>query len=239
MRSGDALTLALSDAEVHIWQANLALSPSDCQQFAQTLSADEQARAGRLRFQRDRDRFIVSRGTLRALLGRYLEVSPERIRFNYSDKGKPALAHEFAGSGLEFNLSHSEDLMVCAIARQQPIGIDLEYLRPVADLANLTQRFFSPQEHAAIHTFAGDRCLQSFFQHWTCKEAVLKAAGGGLMSLSAIEVCLLNETAKLVRWGNDAQAAHTWLLQLFRPAPNYVAAVAINAPERTIVFRQW
>lgn len=229
--------LVPTDAEIHVWQVGLARSSIDGQRLAQTLAADEQARAERFRFPRDRDRFIVSRGTLRTLLGRYLTIAPEQVQFRYSNNGKPALASEFARFGLEFNLSHSEDLMVCAIAKQQQVGIDLEYLRPVADLENLTQRFFSPQEHAAIHALTGDRCLRSFFQHWTCKEAVLKAAGDGLMSLSAIEVCLLGETA-LIHWGTEASPS-TWSLQLFTPAPDYVAAVAVNAPARSLVLRQW
>ncbi|XHX80478.1 MAG: 4'-phosphopantetheinyl transferase family protein [Stenomitos frigidus ULC029] len=230
------MSLTLTETEIHVWQANLARSPNDCQQLAQTLSADERARAERFRFPRDRDRFIASRGTLRTLLGRYLKTSPDRVQFCYGDKGKPALAEPLASIGLEFNLSHSEDLMVCAIADRQPIGIDLEYLRPVADLENLTQRFFTPREHAAIHALEGDRCLRSFFQHWTCKEAVLKATGNGLMSLSAIEVCLQHDTAKLVQH-KDAQTI-PWSLQLFTPAPGYVGAVAMNALERSLIHRE-
>ncbi|MBD2073800.1 4'-phosphopantetheinyl transferase superfamily protein [Phormidium sp. FACHB-592] len=230
------MSLTLTETEIHVWQANLVRSSNDCQQLAQTLSPDEKTRAERFRFPRDRDRFIVSRGTLRTLLGRYLNTSPDRVQFRYGDKGKPALAEPLASVGLEFNLSHSEDLMVCAVAYQQAIGIDLEYFRPVADLENLTQRFFTPQEHAAIHALEGDSCLRSFFQHWTCKEAVLKATGNGLMSLSAIEVCLQHDTAKLVR--HDNASARAWSLQLFTPAPNYIGAVAMNAPERSLVYRE-
>jgi len=235
--SGDIVSLAPTETEIHVWRANLAVSSNDYQQLAQTLSADERARAERFRFPRDRDRFIVSRGTLRTLLGRYLNTSPDHVQFRYGDKGKPALVEPLASMGLEFNLSHSEDLMVCAIAHQQAIGIDLEYLRPVTDLENLTQRFFTPREHAAIHALEGDRCIRSFFQHWTCKEAVLKATGNGLMSLSAIEICLQHDTAKLVQH-NDASAP-AWSLQLFTPAPGYIGAVAINAPKRSLIHREY
>lgn len=228
------VSLTLAETEIHVWRANLALSSNDCQQLAQLLSADERARAERFRFPRDRDRFIVSRSTLRTLLGRYLNTSPDRVQFCYGDKGKPALTEAFAAFGLEFNLSHSEDLMVCAIAHQQAIGIDLEYLRPVADLENLTQRFFTPREHATIHALGGDRCIYSFFQHWTCKEAVLKATGNGLMSLSAIEVCLEHNTVMVQ---HNGPLAPVWSIQLFTPAPGYVGAVAINAPERSLIHQ--
>ncbi len=230
--------LALAD-EVHLWQASLVVSASELQQYAQSLSADEQTRADRFRFPRDSHRFIASRGILRALLGRYLKTSPEELQFCYSKQGKPALAAAFATFGLEFNLSHSEDLMVCAIARDCRIGIDLEYLRPVANLEDLTQRFFAPREHTAIHALPDELRLRSFFQHWTCKEALLKATGDGLMSLSAIEVCLERETAKLISWSSVAQPANEWSLQLFTPRSGYVAAVAMEALDRSIAFWQW
>ncbi len=79
--SGDVLSLTPTETEIHVWQVNLAVSSNDCQQLAPLLSADERARAERFRFPRDRDRFIVSRGTLRTLLGRYLNTSPDRIQF--------------------------------------------------------------------------------------------------------------------------------------------------------------
>ena len=234
----DSASLALPETEIHIWQASLAVTPSALQHFARTLSPDEQTRADRFRFPHDSHRFIASRGILRTLLGRYLQTPPEQLQFCYSASGKPALATHLA-NGLTFNLSHSEDLMLCAIAYSCCVGIDLEHLRPVNNLEDLTQRFFSPKEHAAIHTSPNDLRLRSFFQHWTCKEALLKATGEGLMSLSAIEISIDRNIAQLVSWSNAAQPLNSWLLELFTPAPNYIAAIASDARERSLVFRQW
>ncbi|MBW4695775.1 MAG: 4'-phosphopantetheinyl transferase superfamily protein [Lyngbya sp. HA4199-MV5] len=232
-------TFALGETEIHIWQAGLAVSPDDREQFAQTLSVDEHARADRFRFSRDAHRFIVSRGILRALLGRYLQLPPDQIQFSYSDRGKPSLANPSTAVELTFNLSHSEDWMVCAIARGCRVGIDLEAIHPVPNLADLTQRFFSPREHAVIHTLSDERRLRSFFQHWTCKEALLKATGDGLMSLSTIAVCIEDDQATLVSWSHAVQPVGPWRLQLFAPAPNCVAAIAADSLDRSIVFWQW
>lgn len=230
--------LALLATEIHIWQASLAVTSSELHQFTLTLSVDEQKRADRFRFPRDSHRFIVSRGILRALLGRYLQTPPEQLQFCYGDHGKPALTSDLA-NGLTFNISHSEELMLCAIARGCHVGIDLEYLRPVNNLEELTQRFFSPQEHAAIHALPEASRLRSFFQHWTCKEALLKASGDGLMNLSAIALHIHSDTAQLISWNDAVRSVNSWSVQLFTPAPSCVAAIAADSRERSLSLRQW
>ena len=230
--------LPLLETEIHIWQAHLAVTPAALQQFACTLSSDEQQRAERFRFPHDSHRFIASRGILRALLGRYLQIPPEQLQFCYGTSGKPALSNDRA-NGLTFNISHSEDLMLCAIARCGCVGIDLEYLRPVNNLEDLTQRFFSAQEHAAIHALPSASRLRAFFQYWTCKEALLKATGEGLTSLSAIEIRMIDHVAHLVRWNNTEGSASSWFLELFTPTPEYVAAIAADLQGRSLVFQQF
>ena len=239
MRHNEALaTLAKLETEIHIWQADLAVAPGALQQFASTLSPDEEQRAERFRFSRDSHRFIASRGILRALLGHYLQLPPKQLQFRYSASGKPALANHLA-QGLTFNLSHSEDLMLCAIAHDCCVGIDLEHLRLINNLEDLTQRFFSPGEHAAIHALPNALRLRSFFQHWTCKEALLKATGEGLMSLSTIELCITKDAVRLVHWNKPERSVSAWFLEQFAPMPDYVAAIAADTRERSLVFQEW
>lgn len=83
--------------EVHVWRAALNIKDSHVQSLRQTLTADERARAERFHFLKDRDHFIVARGLLRAILGRYLDIDPSRLRFSYSAYGKPSLARESGG----------------------------------------------------------------------------------------------------------------------------------------------
>src|ERR1700722_9480355 len=92
----------------------------------------------------DRNRFVVARGVLRELLGRYLQQSPESLAFSYGPHGKPALSGEYASSGLWFNLSHSAGLAVYAIARERNLGIDVEHIRPESAGDEIAERFFSP-----------------------------------------------------------------------------------------------
>src|SRR5581483_9500269 len=83
---------SLDNREAHVWAASLAQNAELISRFSKTLSADELDRAGRFHFDRDRRRFIAGRGLLRAILGRYLDREPVRLQFDYSPRGKPALA---------------------------------------------------------------------------------------------------------------------------------------------------
>ncbi|MGA7937659.1 MAG: 4'-phosphopantetheinyl transferase superfamily protein [Kovacikia sp.] len=229
--------LTLPPHVIHIWRASLNLSPLQLGELAQTLSTDELQRADRFRFESDRHRFIAARGTLRAILGRYLEIAPGQIQFHYAVHGKPAIAMPATDPAprpfLEFNLSHSQDLMVCAITRHNRVGIDLEYLHPIPNLEGLTRRFYSAQEYSAIQGLSADQQVRSFFQHWTCKEAFLKAIGEGLGELSQVEVLIDAEQAQLIQCPEQASPLQQWLLHLFTPAPGYIAALAgdLAAPE--------
>src|ERR1700730_18249872 len=81
----------LGPREVHIWAIALDQPSARVSAFSDTLSPDEQIRAGRFHFDRDRNRFIVGRGWLRALLGQYLGCAPAQLQFDYGNRGKPAI----------------------------------------------------------------------------------------------------------------------------------------------------
>ena len=209
--------LKLQNHEVHVWRAALDRSPELTQFFAKSLSADEQTRADRFRFEQHRQRFITGRGILRSLLGRYLQIAPDQLQFNYSDKGKPALANQT----LQFNLAHSQGLALIAVSLDRPVGVDLEQIRAIADLNLLTQRFFSLTEHAAICNLPLDQQPKAFFRYWTCKEAYLKATGDGLSKLKGLEISL--ESSRSACLANVSQ--NEWHLQELAPAEGFVGAI--------------
>src|SRR5947199_10750328 len=117
-------SLLLDRDEVHVWRATLDLPISRLQALEQILAADERTRANKFHFPEDRMHFIVARGVLRAILGRYLSRDPRTLQFCYNQYGKPTLAGEASSGSLFFNVSHSHGMALYAISYIQTIGID-------------------------------------------------------------------------------------------------------------------
>lgn len=169
---------ALDDAAVHLWRLDLV--GGNDRQCWDCLDTEERARAERFRVDKARNAYVRTRGTLRVLLGHYLERDPARIALVSNSHGKPRLADTGEDRGLVFNLSHSEDRALLAFARDTALGVDLESLRPRHDLEGLAKICLSPEEMARWNTAAAEARLPEFIRLWVCKEAFVKAVGRGI-----------------------------------------------------------
>jgi len=229
----------LDASNVHVWVARLDPSPAELRAFASTLSADEMERARRFHFERDQSSFIAARGVLRAILGAYLQVDSGRIEFSYGSQGKPALMGPDAD--LSFNLSHSDDVAFVALTRRRTIGVDIERMKPFAEVADVTRTIFSARELAEFWALPPDDQQVSFFSAWTRKEAFVKATGLGFsMSVKEVEVSFApGEEAQLVRLNGSAGLAAGWTLRDL-PAPDgFKAAFAVPGVVRRVVREEW
>jgi 4'-phosphopantetheinyl transferase len=222
--------LTLADDEVHTWRATLDLPLSLVEQLGGLLTADESDRAERFHFEKDRQHFIVGRGLLRIILGRYLRIAPERLRFFYNRYGKPFLAPEYGLHKLCFNMSHSGGLALFAITRNRDIGVDLERIRANLEYEEIAERFFSPEEVMGLHTIPTRMKVEVFFNCWTRKEAYIKAQGQGLsLPLDSFDVSFApGEPATLLATRDDPREASRWTLQELAPGQGYVGALAVR-----------
>ncbi len=194
--------------EVKIWSARFADFPLD----QKTLSPDEQERAARFKFDRDRIFFIIRRTLLRKVLGDHLSIEPAKIIFNCGPNGKPELPN------VHFNASHSNGQILIAIANQ-PIGVDLEYIRPMEDMNQIAVKFFSPPERALIKNET------DFFRIWARKEAFLKTTGEGLSDrLAKIDVTL--------------DSVEGISIQNLSISPDFAAALAIQGGSPKLKFEK-
>jgi 4'-phosphopantetheinyl transferase len=234
-------TLVLGLDEVHVWRANLDQTPSQIQSFRHNLATDEQARAERFHFERDREHFIVARGVLRAILGGYLKRAPEGLSFCYGSHGKPALAGESGGDAIRFNVSHSHGIALYAVTRGREVGVDLERIRFNLAVAEIAERFFSRREVAMLRTLPTEEQREAFFRSWTRKEAYLKARGEGLSSpLDQIDVSPASGKPDAVPGTQpDSSEASRWTFQELAPAPGYVAALAVEGHGWRLACWQW
>jgi 4'-phosphopantetheinyl transferase len=229
----------LADAGVHVWAAHLDRSGEEILSFERMLSPAERDRAGKFHFPRDRHRFISGRGLLRAALSAYLETAPGELQFIYGPAGKPALAGP-QSSALHFNLSHSGALLVLAVTRAGPVGIDVEHVRPLSEAETIADRFFSSDESAKWKRLPPDQKTAAFFNLWTRKEACLKALGHGLSDdlIRQTEVSFApGEAPRVLALSGNAPAAASWTLRELLPASGFAGAVAVAA--KNVQFTCW
>jgi 4'-phosphopantetheinyl transferase len=221
--------LSLGPGEAHVWAVRLDPAPERVEQLGRSLSEDEWARANRFRFEKHRRQYVVGRGALRTLLAAYTGTRPELIRFHYGPRGKPFLESPAAGD-LQFNLSNSDELALVGFVRGPEIGVDVEYLKPMPDCEQISERFFSESERQVLRGIPFPLKEEAFFNCWTRKEAYLKAVGEGLAApLDSFDVTLApGEPPRMLTLKGDAERASRWFFHHFRPAPDYVGALAIE-----------
>lgn len=232
---------ALGRDDVHVWRAPLDVKALLLQALQQTLSSDEQVRADRFHFQRDREHFIVSRGLLRTILGRYLGMEPSRLQFCYGRQGKPALESEPGRNAVSFNISHSAGIALFAFTRGRRIGVDIERIRNHLADGMVAERFFSPREVAVLRGLPEALQPEAFFNCWTRKEAYIKARGDGLfLLLDSFDVSLApGEPAVLLSTKGDPHEASRWSLQKLDPGADYVAALAVEGRDWRLKCWRW
>ena len=227
--------------EVHVFSLSLDPAAERLEDLASLLSADETDRASRFRFPRDRRRFVTGRASLRLILGACLGERPERVAFTYGERGKPALGARFKGAALSFNVSHSEDLGLVAVARGREVGVDVERRRPLRDAAAIAERFFSTREREELLALPEAEREAAFFAGWARKEAFIKATGEGLARpLDGFTVSLrAGEPARLTAVVDDPDEAARWSLVSLDPAPEFSAALVTRGGFRELRCNEW
>jgi 4'-phosphopantetheinyl transferase len=238
MKSEDSKTNAatLLKDDIHVWKVWLNFFNLELKNFWELLSSDEKTRAERFKFDIHRERFIASRGILRTLLGKYLQIQPQEINFRYTAHGKPYLDHN---TDLFFNASDSQNLAIYALTLNREIGVDVEYMKKI-DYLGIAERFFSPNEFQVLKNLPEDQKKQAFFNCWTRKEAFIKAIGEGLsFPLSDFNVSLVpGEAAMLIDIRGDKKAAQAWTMQSLDLADDYsVALVAEGKINNLLCFQ--
>jgi len=222
---------------VHVW--TIPLDRTNARGLRDVLSESERSRADRFMRAEHTHRFVIAHGSKRRILAVYAEQRPEQLRFVEGPHGKPAL--DGSVSGVEFNLSHSGDLALIAIARGYPVGVDVERRDPTLEHLDLAERFFSPAERAALQALSPDEeaVTTGFFACWSRKEAYLKATGYGISrGLHHFDVTLVpGIPARLIADRLDPQAVTRWELADLPMFSGYSAALVTVSPIHSILVR--
>ena len=233
--------VTLLSNEVHVWCVCLDLLSTCFEYLERVLSEDEVDRATRFYFDRHRKCFVITRGMLRIILSWYLKRKPSELCFCYNKYGKPALADMSGDLALNFNVSHSGRLALCAITAERKVGVDIESIRQSKNMEEIIMSFFSNQEKEAFSVLPEHMKQEAFFTCWTRKESYIKALGRGLSyPLHKFSVSIMpDEPAKLVEVEGEREEKNRWALKEMRPNPGYVAAVAAEDHSWCLRYWQW
>lgn len=173
----------LDSGHIHLWLAwpGEVTESRRLAEYRSLLSEEERQRQMRFYFERDRHRYLVTRAMVRTVLSKYSDVAPRDWRFAVNDYGKPSIAAEHTQArGIEFNLSHTDGLVVLGISRGRVLGVDVENVRAREIDLETADRFFASAEVAALRALPSQQQRQRFFDYWTLKESYIKARGMGL-----------------------------------------------------------
>lgn len=228
----------LTHDAIHVWKAKLSISLEQRALFWSFLSEDEQIKAKRFYFEKDRFSYIAGRGILRTLIGAYTKTEAGEIAFSYTKFGKPSLSNN---DSLHFNVSHSGSLALFAFTQKSMIGVDIEKMNPSIDFETITRRFFSKNEAKTVLNLPTQNRADAFYKCWTRKEAFIKGHGHGLsLPLDQFEVSILDENPvalKKVNW--SPSIVKEWRLYSFEPCEKYRAALIINGKMKHLSFLDW
>lgn len=233
---GDEL---LENGDVHVWRVDLSAAAAYATELECVLSSDERARAARYPLVGNRHRFVVSRAVLRCILSQYAEVAPEQLLFHYGPHGKPALANKGPIAGIGFNMSHSGDMALYAVAFGRAVGIDVEHQRPRENLMRIAERFFSIEECEALHALPEEARANAFYRCWTRKEAYVKARGDGIAAgLDTFSVSI-DEVARMLRSDEGPAEVARWTMAGISLGNGYVGALCIEGDEAAVSHFIW
>lgn len=221
---------------VRVHVVGLDVSPAERRRCAALLCDAERARAASFRFAADRDRYVVGRGMLRRILARSGAGPPERIVIAEGRWGKPAISPP---SALRFNVAHSGERALVAVAHGREVGVDVERVRPLADVMALGRRVCTPAELRQLTAVPMQHRSAALLRCWTRKEACVKSLGVGLRQpFDGFEVGAepdaRAETRTVVLTTVDVGRAVVALADVVLAGP-WVGAVAISAgPSGTV-----
>lgn len=163
---------SLATNEIHLWMVNpKQIAASDA--LRALLSDPEKQKVDRYRLPAAQHTALITRAFIRLILSQYAPLAPEQWQFSISALGKPEISN--SPIPLRFNLSHNDELIICAVCLDSDIGCDIENLGRKISVNAIAERFFSAQEAQSIKAQPN-----RFFEYWTLKEAFVKATGLGI-----------------------------------------------------------
>jgi 4'-phosphopantetheinyl transferase len=220
--------LASPDARIELFWGDLAPDAGVAAMLSAWLSPDERTRAARFGTDALRERYVIGRGTLRAALGRRVGVPPEAVGIARGRRGRPQLRDH---RDLDFNVSHTDRVMLIAIAHGPTVGVDVERRDRVINTTGIARRCLTDPERRALAELADDDARRRVLQLWTCKEAMSKATGDA-MSAPFARLDVAHAPGLRLCDGPPPYVPDAWALHEIAAPEAFFATLAVWSPAR-------
>lgn len=209
--------------DIEVLAVDTRAEPSEVNLLLGFLDPNERAHAQRFRRAEDRSRFVFRRAARRFVLAARAGVPANKLTLQVNAAGRPSLPYPMA---LDVSFSSTKSIAVIAVGQRYNVGVDVEYLRPISDVAAMVDLVMTPSEAAVIRDSPSWRSHVCFLRIWTRKEAWLKGIGVGLdFPLNKISV-EGNEAPRLISGAGKDNLTSGWRIASFVPVADCVAALA-------------
>lgn len=197
--------------------------------YRELLNDQERARMQRFLFERHRHIYLVAHALVRTTLSHYASIEAHAWQFVFNDHGRPDIDPSHGCGTLQFNLTHTNDLAVVAVARSD-VGVDAEDVTRRSSTIRVAEHFFAPDEVVQLHGMTDPDLTSRFFDFWTLKEAYIKARGMGLaLPLDAFMYDLRRLPTITIDFRPPIEdVAGHWRQVLHTPNPRHRIAVAMR-----------
>jgi len=232
--------------EVHVWYVMTDRLTDErlLSTYDGLMDPAERERNSRFVFASGRHEHLVTRALIRTTLSRYHPtVDPRAWQFTTNAFGRPELAGPLCEPRLRFNLSHTDGMIVCLVAVDREVGIDVENVtHRQVDGVEIADHYFSTTEVADLRVLPRSEQRDRFFDYWTLKEAYIKARGLGLqLPLDQFSFHLGDDGPIRISFGPGiADDPASWQFDLQRLSPSHRLALAVRRyDEPDLAVRIW
>jgi len=196
--------------------------------FGDLLTPEERERQARPTLLRRRREILLTRMLVRTVLSHHAGVDPREWRFGAAERGRPFIEHPALDQPLDFNLAHTEGMIVCLVSEHPGIGVDVEFLPRRSDLEGVAGHFFAVPEQAALMVLPKEERRARFFAYWTLKEAYIKARGQGLaLPLDGFWFDLAGDEPAISFDDRIEDDPERWRFRTVELSPDHLCSVAL------------
>lgn len=229
--SAAALILGACEAHLHVLRTDAFADLDEAElvsRYGEVLSPAERHKHGRFAFEEKRREYLMTRALVRTTLSRYVEVDRQYWQFGVNPHGKPFIESPKTAEPIEFNVSHTDGLIACLVARIPVIGVDVEFISHRTQILDIADQFFSRSEADALRLPSSAQRRQ-FYSYWTLKEAYIKARGGGFaIPLRGFSFDLGRDEIAITFGSDTVDERDAWQFALWALSASHVCAIALR-----------